>query len=83
MSTIKTAISMEQQLFRQMEAVAQDMHISRSRLLSLAVQQFLKQRENEILLSQLNSAYQEGPTQEEQENIIRMSHLQKELLDTW
>ena len=39
---IKTAISLEENLFNQVSQLANDMHVSRSKLFTLAVKDFLK-----------------------------------------
>ncbi len=59
MSTIKTAISLEKSLFEEAEELARHMKMSRSRLFSLALQEFIRKQENKALLEQINSAYDE------------------------
>ena len=49
MEHVKTAISLHKTLFEQVEALAHEMHISRSRLFVLAVEEFIRRHENRRL----------------------------------
>lgn len=57
MANVKTAISLNQSLFEQVNELADELDISRSRLFVLAVEAFIQRYENEQLLKQLNQAY--------------------------
>jgi predicted transcriptional regulator len=61
MSSVKTAISLDQTLFDQADALAQEMHLSRSRLFVLALEDFIRRHENRQLQARLNETY-EGDT---------------------
>ena len=65
MPGIKTAISLEKDLFQQVSKMAQDLHISRSRLFTLAVKEYLRRLESRLLLEKLNEAYDDEPDAEE------------------
>jgi metal-responsive CopG/Arc/MetJ family transcriptional regulator len=65
MANIKTAISIQEPLFREVDAVARKMNISRSRLFALAARDFIQREENLQLLEQINKAYSEGLNAEE------------------
>jgi metal-responsive CopG/Arc/MetJ family transcriptional regulator len=56
MATVKTAISLEDSLFKEVEALAKKMKVSRSRLFALALEEFLRRHQNQQLLEQLNAA---------------------------
>ena len=56
MTTIKTAISIQETLFDQVESAAQELNISRSHLFAMAVADYLQRRQNELLLQQINQA---------------------------
>lgn len=56
MSNIKTAISLQEELCEQTEQVARELHISRSRLVALALKEFLQRYENQRLIEQINAA---------------------------
>ena len=66
MANVKTAISLEESLFQQIETVAQEMQIPRSRLFVMAVEDFLRRRRNQALLDSINTAYDDFPDPEEQ-----------------
>lgn len=57
MQAIKTAISIEKELFEQAEKLARDMKVSRSKLFVIALQDFIEQRKNKEMLAQINAAY--------------------------
>lgn len=65
MSGVKTAISLDEELFEKVNKLAHELHISRSRLFSIAVEYYLKKQENQTLLAQLNDAYSDHPDEEE------------------
>ena len=72
MTIVKTAISIQKNLFQHAEEIAKEMKISRSRLFVLAVEDFIRRYENKLLLEGINRAYADGPTLEEQESLRRM-----------
>jgi metal-responsive CopG/Arc/MetJ family transcriptional regulator len=57
MANIKTAISIKKSIFEQMNVLAKDLNISRSRLFALAAQEFIQRHKNIQLLQSLNEAY--------------------------
>lgn len=59
METIKTAISIQKSLFEKAEDLARKMKVPRSRIYALALQDYLRRRENENLLAQINAAQEE------------------------
>jgi len=84
MGSIKTAISIEKPLFEQIEALAKEMKVSRSRLFVLAAQEFLSRHENHKLLKAINHAYDDTPTVEEDELLAQMRDRHSELVkDQW
>jgi metal-responsive CopG/Arc/MetJ family transcriptional regulator len=66
MPNVKTAISIETPLFEQLEAIAHEMRISRSRLVALALEDFIHHYQNQQLLERLNAAYDDAPDSVEQ-----------------
>lgn len=66
MAAIKTAISIQQSLFEEADALAQELEISRSRLFALAVEDFIQRYQNRQLLEAINDAYGDLPDPEEQ-----------------
>lgn len=67
MPSVKTAISLEAHLLKQIDAVATELRVPRSRLLALAAREFLRRHQNAKLLAELNRAHADGPTAEEVE----------------
>ena len=65
MPTVKTAISLDQNLFEKVNHFAEDLHVSRSRLFVLAIEDFIKKKENQIILEKLNNVYDDFPDEEE------------------
>ncbi len=65
MATVKTAISMPEGLFKELEAAAEEMQLSRSKVFALAVKEFLRERDNRRMLEQLNRVYGVEPDEEE------------------
>ena len=82
MSNVKTAISIEKPLFDQAETLAQQMNVSRSRLYALALEDFIRRYENQLLLEQLNAAYDENASDlAEQDLQRRMRHLHQRIVE--
>jgi len=67
MGTIKTAISIEEDLFAQLDAAAGEMAVSRSRLIAISLQEYLRRRENRRLLDEINRSYTEEAEHEDAE----------------
>jgi metal-responsive CopG/Arc/MetJ family transcriptional regulator len=65
-ASIKTAISIQKHLFEQVDALARELQVSRSRLFVLAMEEFIQRHENQTLLEDLNAAYDDLPDPEEQ-----------------
>lgn len=68
MPSVKTAISLEEELLNQVNILARDMHLSRSKLFTLAVKDFLRKQESKKMFAQLNAVYND--TQSEEESLI-------------
>lgn len=84
MSSIKTAVSLDETLFAKAENLSKKLHISRSRLFSLALKAFIRRLENENLLLEINNAYADFPDQDEQVMLNGMMfHQQKAVNDKW
>ena len=81
MANVKTAISIQQPLFEQAEALARELHISRSRLFALAVEDFMQRYENQRLLERINDAYADTTTPEEQALLRRMRRQQRQMVE--
>ena len=79
MPGVKTAISLDENLFKKVNEIAHDLHVSRSRVFTLAVLDFLKKQENISLLAQLNEAYDDQPTEEENKILKSMRKSRKKM----
>ena len=66
MQAIKTAISIEKDLFDQAEKMARSMKVSRSKLFVIALRDFIEHQKNKDLLAQINAAYADEPDKSEQ-----------------
>ncbi len=83
MPNIKTGISIEKPIFDQVNELAQNLNISRSRLFVMAVQEFIQRHKNMELLQAINEAYDD--LQEPETKIVekmRPRHL-KMVKDQW
>ena len=72
MANIKTAISIDKPLFEEIESLAAEMKVSRSRIFSLAARDFIRQHNNQKMLEAINAAHTEIPDKEDERNITQM-----------
>ncbi|MGD8449416.1 MAG: CopG family transcriptional regulator [Desulfobacterales bacterium] len=82
MPNIKTAISIEKPIFEQIDVLAKQLKISRSRLFALAAQEFIQRHQNIELLKSLNDAYNDIPESEPIVAKMRSTHYNM-LKDQW
>jgi len=80
MAQVRTAISIGQALFEETDAIAQEMNIPRSQVVSMALEEYVRQYRNRQLLEQINEAYATPPSADEREILDRMRSTQKRLL---
>lgn len=81
MAHIKTAISIREPLFQQVEAIASELKISRSRVFVLAVEEFLKRYNNQQLLEEINRAHDDLPDENEELYQVKARQQQRNLLE--
>ena len=76
MHAIKTAISIDKNLFDQADIIARTMKVSRSKLFVIALQDFIEHQKNKEMLAQINAAYEDEPDANEQtiRKIVRRQH---------
>lgn len=55
--TIKTAISLDRQLFSRSDELARQLQVTRSGLIAQALEEFIAKRRNRNLLAKLNQVY--------------------------
>jgi len=80
MANVKTAVSLQKSLFEQAEALADELHISRSRLFSLALEDYIRRSHNQHLLEKLNAAY-EDITDTKEHTLRRMRRQHRRLVE--
>jgi metal-responsive CopG/Arc/MetJ family transcriptional regulator len=84
MAHVKTAISLQKALFEQVDALAREMKVSRSRLFVLALEEYIRRAQNRRLLETINQAYPGEPDADESERIRRMRRLHRKTVEgTW
>ena len=74
MAHVKTAISLHQSLYKQVEELAKQMNIPRSQLFAMAIKEFIRQHRNRQLLEQINRVYAGEPDSAEREYLKQMKH---------
>ena len=72
MANVIATISIPKSLLEQVEALAERSQVSRNRLFILAVEQYLRQVEEQELLQAVNAAYAEPPSLDEEMQRERM-----------
>jgi metal-responsive CopG/Arc/MetJ family transcriptional regulator len=84
MGNIKTAISIEKPLFEQVDNLARELKISRSRIFTLAATEFIERHKNQKLLEAINAAYDDFPDEKEASlrSVMRSRHLRM-VKDQW
>jgi metal-responsive CopG/Arc/MetJ family transcriptional regulator len=81
---MKTAISVEDQLLRDADKAAHEMGLSRSRIFSVAMEAYLRQRKQDEITEQLNRVYGGRPDPEERSITKRMkSKFRSTVEDRW
>ena len=84
MRTMKTAISLEDDLLLQADRTARQMGVSRSRLFSIALQAYLRKRRNQEILGQLNKVYAAEPSPEERRTVAGMKRrFRRTISESW
>jgi len=83
-TTIKTAISIQKSLFEQAESLAQELNVSRSQLFGLAIETYVKNHQNQILLQEINKAYSDEQDTSDKIRLSKMrKHHRKIVRDKW
>ena len=82
MANVKTAVSLQESLFEQVEALARTMKVSRSRLFVLALENYIREHQDRQLFEQINKAYEDTPPDEtEQLRLRQIRRQQRRLLE--
>ena len=84
MSLVKTAISLNEDLFKKANKLSAEMEISRSRLFQFAIESYIRQYDNKQILDRLNKIYSREPTIEEEKLQKSMKDYHKRMIkDKW
>jgi hypothetical protein len=67
----RPSVSIQKALFEQAERIARKMKISRSRLFSLALEDYIRREQNRELLTQINAAYANEPDSTEKTLLLK------------
>ena len=81
MTHVKTAVSLQESLFSQAEALARELAMSRSRLYATALEAFIRRHESRRLLAQINAASEEPLSSEEAACQAQMRAYQRRRLE--
>ncbi len=79
METVKVTKSLAQKV----EITVRQLRVSKEKLVSLALEDFLERKRNNDLLKAINEAYKDEPTAEEREEVRLMKNKSFEALDEW
>lgn len=72
MASVKTAISVDAALFKDVERVARKLRLSRSRFFAQAARDFLRRYHGRELLERINDAYKDGLDRDEERTLEAM-----------
>jgi metal-responsive CopG/Arc/MetJ family transcriptional regulator len=78
---VKTAISVPDDIFRQAEAAARRLKVSRSQLYTKALAEFLKQQDEDAITQRLNAIYLRRPAKVPPE--LHRAQLKSLVRDAW
>lgn len=81
MTNVKTAISLPKSLFERAESVAEEIKITRSHLMALALEEFISRRQNQQLLDKINAAWAEPLDREEQAQRRSILKLHRQIVE--
>lgn len=81
---MKTAISVDDRLMQQADRTAKKMRVSRSKLFSIAMARYLREREDREITARLNEVYADGLDAEEKAALAAVQgSFAKTLKDPW
>jgi metal-responsive CopG/Arc/MetJ family transcriptional regulator len=84
LSRVKTAISVEKSLLDKIDATAKNLHLSRSKFLAVAAENYLHQIETQDLIEKLNAVYGDGLDDTEKKSLMGMKTvMQRHAEDAW
>ncbi len=75
-------ISIERPLCDAADAIALELNVSRSQVFVIAMQEYLRRREHQRLLEQINAMYDDGLDHEQLEILKRMEPHQRRIMES-
>ena len=81
-TTVKTAISIDSEVFRRVNELADRLHMSRSQFFSQAAQHMLDLDENLDLLQRINAVYLES-TEERERATAAKRYTRRKVVEEW
>ena len=84
MSSVKTAVSIDRDVFEEAERLAGELHVSRSQLVTMALRRLVRAYENKALLDEINAsvdALSDEETADEDRALSSMRHRHRAQLE--
>ncbi len=82
MSTVRATVTLDQELFERAKRAAEALEISRSRLVSAALRDYLERMRSEAILAALNEAHVDEPDPSERDWVRAGSAAFRDLLQS-
>ena len=79
MATVRTAISLDAELLREVNELAQQMNIPRSEVFARAAEHYVRKQESRRLLDRINSVYAGEPNSDDLDLAAHMKALRRRL----
>jgi metal-responsive CopG/Arc/MetJ family transcriptional regulator len=79
--SVKTAISLKRQLFQQVDKIARDQKLPRSRVFVMALEAYVARYQNQILLDGLNAAYADQPDASEKKRVKALKKTHRRIVE--
>ncbi len=81
MGTVKTAISIDSELFDKINTLADEIKLSRSQIFSQAVKYFIDRKNNLELVRRINQAYSDTINEDEMERLEHSKQKYAEIIE--
>ncbi len=81
MAMIKTAISLSDLIYEEMDALAQRLHVPRSHLFALAAEEFLQRHKNKDLIRKINEALSNQSRREDKQWLLAAKRKHRQIMD--
>ncbi|MBI5054643.1 MAG: hypothetical protein HZC38_10620 [Chloroflexi bacterium] len=84
MAHSKTAFTVNKSLANQIDNLARELKVSPKRVLTMAIEDYIKRQQNRYLLKKINHAYVDAPDAEEKKRLRAMRRSHRRLVEgTW